>query len=736
MSRPWPDEVRAMVDALMPGGACPAVVPIADDGGWRVYANKTHADYDPHGKQWKFGATTMNAAAAQALLLSDRLAVDPRYVLSDRILAAVPGALVTTTTDGIEVSVGSKSVRWKREQRGWSMDDDLFTSDEGVIESMRAMAVEAEKRAEASAAAIALADRLRAKYPDAKIETAQTADGWSVVGESAGFGFRTTYANGKWQWYSDHHDENDIIQQIARDFDRVAPAYVVALCRKITHEMPGLSLLAERDSNGYWCIRDKEPFAQKSFCTRHDGWKWTWEGRQKSEDEIVALIREWLSSPPLLAPIPLIDRLREAVPGLEWYEHNDEISADSGKHLRAVVVGTKLLCWLSNHGEPHAVDIARPSDDQVVRIVTEWCAKTHAAPQPSPRAQALLDALRAQGYEPTYKRHDDGVYESVFCESEHCRAHQGEPRWWYLGAEAGTEYVAEQMHLRIARRRERTVEATQATASKRSPRELAAHELAARFQREFPDATVGFAGDGSRVWVEQYSERVEWEQTVTGRWARPGGTAFASDWAVYSTRRSLDEAAKRRGYAVPMSANILDTDALTRAIEEHTKREKAHAAKGPTMTTKTQALTQTIKLDASEAAWRTAGSQFVKLAREPLVGLLTRHLAPNDDAFRARLAAFLETELGTALLASMLSATLSALPQTTGEVPQKLARELRVKAMATAGDELASVLSGPLLQVMRLYLQDPAGAPAAPALDEPQHAPASVDWSTAREVSR
>ena len=156
-----------------------------------------------------------------------------------------------------------------------------------------------------------------------------------------------------------------------------------------------------------------------------------------------------------------------------------------------------------------------------------------------------------------------------------------------------------------------------------------------------------------------------------------------------------------------------------------------------TTQTKTQALTQTIKLDASEAAWRTAGSQFVKLAREPLVGLLTRHLAPNDEAFRARLAAFLETELGTALLASMLSATLSAMPQTTGEVPQKLARELRVRAMADAGDVMADVLLGPLRQVMALYLQDPAGAPvAAPALDAPQAKSVVFAATTQREGVR
>jgi hypothetical protein len=130
-------------------------------------------------------------------------------------------------------------------------------------------------------------------------------------------------------------------------------------------------------------------------------------------------------------------------------------------------------------------------------------------------------------------------------------------------------------------------------------------------------------------------------------------------------------------------------------------------------------LIDTLKTDATDAAWRTAGSQFVKLTREPLVGLLTRHLAPGDDAFRAKIAAFLETELGAALVASMLAAALSAMPATAGEVPQKLARELRVRAMADAGDVMADLLMGPLRQVISLYLQDPAGsAPTIASLPE------------------
>lgn len=129
-------------------------------------------------------------------------------------------------------------------------------------------------------------------------------------------------------------------------------------------------------------------------------------------------------------------------------------------------------------------------------------------------------------------------------------------------------------------------------------------------------------------------------------------------------------------------------------------------------------LTAVLTADAQDAAWRLAGSQFIKLTRDPLVGLLSRHLGPDDEALRGRIAAFLQTEIGTALLASILSAGVSTLPASVaGETPQRLARELRVRAMADAGDVVAELLMGPLRQVVSLYLQDIQ--PNGPASLEP-----------------
>jgi hypothetical protein len=150
---------------------------------------------------------------------------------------------------------------------------------------------------------------------------------------------------------------------------------------------------------------------------------------------------------------------------------------------------------------------------------------------------------------------------------------------------------------------------------------------------------------------------------------------------------------------------------------KHQPKPGALRAEETAMTANHSTLMNALRADATDAAWRTAASQFVKLAREPLVGLLTRHLAPGDDAMRAKLAAFLTTELGGALLSVTLSAALSALPESTGPAPARLARELRVRALADAGDVLADVVMGPLRQVLALSVHGfgPLGEAEGPA---------------------
>lgn len=191
-------------------------------------------------------------------------------------------------------------------------------------------------------------------------------------------------------------------------------------------------------------------------------------------------------------------------------------------------------------------------------------------------------------------------------------------------------------------------------------------------------------------------------------------TGRAGLWLLQATAALVKQAPT----AAKLAAGITDEMTPVTATKAAPSSKNGSTEKEVAMKPQTEKnpMLEKIQLEATDAAWRTAGSQFVKLTREPLVGLLTRHLAPGDDAFRARAAVFLETELGGAILASLLSAALSTLPSTAGEVPQKLARELRVRAMSETGDVLADLLMGPLRQVIALYLQDPSAVTENPAM--------------------
>jgi len=177
-----------------------------------------------------------------------------------------------------------------------------------------------------------------------------------------------------------------------------------------------------------------------------------------------------------------------------------------------------------------------------------------------------------------------------------------------------------------------------------------------------------------------------------------------------------------RDRAVTINAHgpLLDHEQIEQMVARMVRKEEART----TMAT-------TILTDAEAAAQRTAARQLVKLVREPLVGVLQRHLAPGDEAMRAKLAAFLETELGTALLAAALSTALSSMPRAPARA-ELLARELRVQSMADAGDVLADVLMGPLRQVVAAYLQDAPVAPALPSGEGVER----LETAEAREVVR
>jgi len=118
--------------------------------------------------------------------------------------------------------------------------------------------------------------------------------------------------------------------------------------------------------------------------------------------------------------------------------------------------------------------------------------------------------------------------------------------------------------------------------------------------------------------------------------------------------------------------------------------------------------TQAFVEDGVEAGYRLAGKQFTKLTKEPFIAAIAKSIDKSDDSLRSKLAAFFDTDLGEAFFQSMLSLGLSALPKNLGQQPELLARELRVQAMTTVGDEVADLLMGPMRQVIMTYLSTPS----------------------------
>lgn len=114
---------------------------------------------------------------------------------------------------------------------------------------------------------------------------------------------------------------------------------------------------------------------------------------------------------------------------------------------------------------------------------------------------------------------------------------------------------------------------------------------------------------------------------------------------------------------------------------------------------------QQVSNEASDAAYRTAAKQLVKLVKEPLIAAIQRHLGPGDDGVRAKIAAFLETDMGGFVIQTLIAASMSMVPNTLPQ-QERLARELRVSSMADAGDMVADLLMGPLRDVISTYLKD------------------------------
>jgi len=105
--------------------------------------------------------------------------------------------------------------------------------------------------------------------------------------------------------------------------------------------------------------------------------------------------------------------------------------------------------------------------------------------------------------------------------------------------------------------------------------------------------------------------------------------------------------------------------------------------------------------DVTDAAWRVAAIQFVESARKPICGLLARSLEPGSSTLRGRISSFLETPFGIVILTFALSLIMEFFPFVKGKSEAgRLAKELRIKAMADAGVLATDIIIKPFQEVL------------------------------------
>lgn len=212
--------------------------------------------------------------------------------------------------------------------------------------------------------------------------------------------------------------------------------------------------------------------------------------------------------------------------------------------------------------------------------------------------------------------------------------------------------------------------------------------------------------------ADQPMDRVRYEGCAYALWWR-GRVALVRPLGVSMTTLPVGVVGRDGSYSVSdghaePSAATRVLQAVAAAVAKRTKEESVATktdVKDEEYRGEAPSTLEQLGHDAAEAAWRTAGSQYVKAVKEPLVALIARHLGPDDPSLRARIAGFVDSPVGEALLAALLSAGLGLVPGM-GGVPAKMSRELRVRAMAGGADLALDVLAAPLREVLALYLRD------------------------------
>ncbi len=245
------------------------------------------------------------------------------------------------------------------------------------------------------------------------------------------------------------------------------------------------------------------------------------------------------------------------------------------------------------------------------------------------------------------------------------------------------------MRQRVALARERLAE-TAARAAGGAAARAAVAAITGNFQHT-PESVIAMRNQldtlvAAHVISSEERDRIMVATTLT---ERPRANALSTAPESILIHRGADGQWRVNG-AAPTTTHSVQTQESTMTTPKDETNTKSTLAK----------VGDELKSNATDAAWRTAGKQVTLLSADSIAALLSRQIDPKDKKLKAKLETFLATPLGQALLAGGMSLALEAAPQM-GKIPTKrLARELRVQAMAEGGNLLAEAVMAPVRQLL------------------------------------
>ncbi len=186
------------------------------------------------------------------------------------------------------------------------------------------------------------------------------------------------------------------------------------------------------------------------------------------------------------------------------------------------------------------------------------------------------------------------------------------------------------------------------------------------------------------------------------------GTSFYSraDWVrAVNTVNNEDETIENVLSAEDPSEEIFEAE-LAKPLKKKTAKEEKK------MSTEKPSLTEMMKSNFQDAAYRVAGTQATKAVKTAILTAMKNK--GSDNGTLTAIAGFLDTEFGTALISAGLGVGLNYVPHL-NEDPrvQRVAEELRIGGIAVAGNAIIGEAMAHILPAITDALKD------LPALETP-----------------